>query len=134
MDNYQDKINRHRKDYADPDFWTKLQRFACKMGLQVVYAALLMYYAYRNPKTPFWAKQIILGTLGYLIAPIDGIPDLTPFLGYTDDLGVLSFGLMTIAIHIDEQVRDQAQQRLSDWFGDVEDDDLARIDDRLRSD
>jgi hypothetical protein len=42
-------------------------------------------------KRQAWAKNIILGTLGYLLAPFDAIPDLSPIIGYTDDIGVLSF-------------------------------------------
>jgi uncharacterized membrane protein YkvA (DUF1232 family) len=44
---------------------------------------------FKNPATPRSRKtMLLLLSLGYLIWPIDLIPDL-PLLGYFDDLGVL---------------------------------------------
>ncbi|RMF22634.1 MAG: DUF1232 domain-containing protein [Bacteroidetes bacterium] len=93
---------------------------ARQAGLKAVYSALLLFYAFKRKDTPGWAKNIILGTLGYLLTPFDSIPDLTPFLGFTDDLGVLSFGLVTIACYINDEVRIQARKKLREWFGDFE--------------
>jgi uncharacterized membrane protein YkvA (DUF1232 family) len=81
-------------------------------SVQMLYSVLLMLYAYQSENTPPWAKRIILGALAYLLAPIDSIPDLTPFLGLTDDLGVISFGLVTIACYINEEVRSKAKLKL----------------------
>jgi uncharacterized membrane protein YkvA (DUF1232 family) len=82
-------------------------------SVQLVYSVLLMLYAYQSENTPPWAKRIILGAFAYLLAPIDSIPDLTPFLGLTDDLGVISFGLVTIACYINDEVRAKARLKLS---------------------
>jgi len=54
-----------------------------------------------------------VGALGYLLTPIDTIPDLTPFLGYTDDLGILSYALVMIAAYINDEVRQKAQRKLN---------------------
>ena len=45
--------------------------------------------AYRNPRTPWYAKWLAAGTLAYALSPIDLIPDFIPVLGYVDDLLVL---------------------------------------------
>ena len=82
-------------------------------SVQLVYSVLLMLYAYQSENTPPWAKRIILGAFAYLLAPIDSIPDLTPLLGLTDDLGVISFGLVTIACYINDEVRSTARLKLS---------------------
>ncbi len=34
-------------------------------------------------------KALVVGALLYFINPLDVIPDITPFLGFTDDLGVI---------------------------------------------
>ena len=65
-----------------------------QLGMKTCYSALLLFYAYRRSDTPSWAKNIVIGVLGYLIAPFDMLPDLTPIIGYTDDLGILGFGLV----------------------------------------
>jgi uncharacterized membrane protein YkvA (DUF1232 family) len=41
----------------------------------------------RNPKYRWW---IILGTILYLVSPIDIAPDLFPIVGQIDDLAVLT--------------------------------------------
>jgi uncharacterized membrane protein YkvA (DUF1232 family) len=92
---------------------------------------LLLYYAYKRSETPSWAKNIIIGVIGYFIAPIDAIPDLTPFFGYTDDIGILSFGLVTIACYVNEDVKENARQKLHKWFGDYDEDELREVDAQL---
>ena len=39
-----------------------------------------------NPTTPNHMKALIIGAIGYIIFPLDLIPDITPLVGYTDDL------------------------------------------------
>lgn len=74
-----------------------------------LYIILLLFYAYKSSEVPSWAKKVIIGSLAYFLSPLDGIPDLTPVLGMTDDLGVLAFGLVTIACYITDEVRTKAQ-------------------------
>ncbi len=119
------------KQFSEAKLWTKLGKYARQIGLKSVYMILLLFYAYRRKDTPNWAKRIVLGVLGYLIMPFDAIPDLSPIIGYTDDLGVLSFGLVTIAAYINEEVREQARKRLQSWFGDYNASELQEVDEQL---
>lgn len=112
-------------------FWKKLLHLAVHAGTKAVYSALLLFYAYRRKETPAWAKSIILGALGYLLTPIDAIPDLSPIIGYTDDIGVLSFGLVTIAGYINDEVRGNARKQLSRWFKQYDEQDLLEVDKQL---
>jgi len=41
----------------------------------------------RNPKYRWW---IVLGTLAYLISPIDIAPDFLPIVGQIDDIAILT--------------------------------------------
>lgn len=123
------------KKYADffseNSLLGKIKDYFKEAGLKVVYSALLLYYAFRRKETPVWAKNIILGVLGYFIAPLDALPDLTPIIGYTDDLGVLSFGLATLAFYINKEVKNSAKAKLKDWFGEYDEDELEEIDAQL---
>lgn len=105
------------KDYSDAGFWQKLTGYAKSAGRDVVEKALLLYYAAQETDTPMWAKATIVGALGYFISFIDAIPDLTPLVGYTDDLGVLVMALATISAFINDNVRQKTQNKLNDWFG-----------------
>jgi len=109
----------------------KIGRFCYAMGQQTVYSVLLMVYAFRRKDAPGWAKRIIVGALGYVLTPIDAIPDLTPLIGYTDDLGVLSFGLVAIASYINLDVRVEARRGVKYLFGEIDFDSLQEVDNKL---
>ncbi len=113
------------------NFIKKIKTYLRSAGMPVIYAVLLLYFAYNKPGTPTWAKRIILGALAYLLAPMDAIPDLTPFLGFTDDLGVLMFGIVSVAGHIDSSVKIEARKKLHDWFGEVDQDELSKVDQKI---
>jgi uncharacterized membrane protein YkvA (DUF1232 family) len=119
------------KQFSEAKLWTKLGKYARQIGLKSVYIILLLFFAYRRKDTPGWAKRIVLGVLGYLIMPLDAIPDLSPIIGYTDDLGVLSFGLVTIAAYINDEVREKARNQLHKWFGDYNAIELEEVDEKV---
>lgn len=108
-----------------------LRRMVHHISAPLLYAALLMYYAYRRSDTPAWAKRIVMGAFVYLFSPIDAIPDLSPFIGYTDDLGVLMYGLVMIAAYIDQDVRASARRTLYTWIGHTSESSLRKMDDLL---
>ncbi len=118
----------YKKRFSENKFWKKITVQVKKIGMKTIYMALLLYYAYKRKETPLWAKNIVLGTLGYFISPIDIIPDLTPLLGYTDDAGMLALGLVIISSNIDNDVKANAREKLSSWFGNGNDDELDEID------
>ncbi|CAH0999809.1 hypothetical protein LEM8419_01108 [Neolewinella maritima] len=99
-----------------PKLLRRLAKLAKAIGSRTAYTALLLYYAYQRKDTPAWAKRTILGALGYLLMPLDALPDLTPVLGYTDDIAVLGTSLAIVAAYINGDVRQQARTRLAAWF------------------
>jgi uncharacterized membrane protein YkvA (DUF1232 family) len=46
----------------------------------------VIYYAFRDLRTPFYAKIPAIISLIYLLSPLDLIPDFIPLIGYIDDL------------------------------------------------
>ena len=106
------------KEYADTGVWDKLVKYARIAGKEVIEKALRLYYAAEDPNTPTWAKTVIYGALGYLIFPLDALPDVTPMVGYTDDFGVLAAAIATIALYITDEVKRKAAQTMRDWFSD----------------
>jgi len=124
-------FKKYIKGFSEHGMWEKISKYAKKTGQQTIYTVLLLYYAFKRNDTPQWAKNIIIGTIGYFISPIDAIPDLTPIIGYTDDIGVLSFGLVTIACYVNKEVKSQARIQLGKWFKDFQEEDLKAIDEKL---
>lgn len=125
------QLDAYRRFFSEAKLLHKFGRAAKQIGVRSVYTALLLLFAYKRKETPSWAKKVVLGALGYLIAPLDLLPDLSPFVGYTDDLGILSFGLVTIAAYVNEEVRTSARDQLQRWFGEIEEEDLEAVDKKL---
>jgi len=107
----------YSKEYSEKSFWKKVRNFAIKAGREVIEKALMMYYCLKDGDTPVWAKTVIVGALGYFIAPLDAIPDLTPMVGFTDDLGALAAAFAIVAAHIKSDHKQMAKEKLKVWFG-----------------
>ncbi|NJK68034.1 MAG: DUF1232 domain-containing protein [Microcoleus sp. CSU_2_2] len=103
--------------YSDESFWTKLKKFALTAGREVVEKALTLYYTAQNPNVPAWAKTVVVGALTYFISPVDAIPDILVGVGFTDDLGVLLAAIATVSVYINTETKEQAKQKMNDWFG-----------------
>lgn len=60
-----------------------------KMAKRLRQESYALYFAFKDPRTPWFAKVVILIVLGYLLSPVDLIPDFVPVLGYLDDLVIV---------------------------------------------
>lgn len=58
------------------------------------YEARAVYRASKDPRVPWYAKALAVCVFGYLLSPIDLIPDFIPVLGYLDDLIIVPAGLL----------------------------------------
>lgn len=109
--------NEYSKHYDDDGFWSKVKKFALRAGAELIEKALTLYYTLKDSDTPKWAKATITGALGYFIVPIDAIPDITPVVGYADDIGVLALAIAAVAAHIKKEHVEKAKDMLKTWFG-----------------
>ena len=106
--------------FSQKDFVEKISRIAKRAGSKLVYAALILYYTLQSDKVSKADKAIIIGALGYMISPIDVIPDAIPIAGLTDDLAVLLYVLKKVWTGIDPEIIEKARERLSRWFDEEE--------------
>jgi uncharacterized membrane protein YkvA (DUF1232 family) len=121
---YKDKFSR--KGFID-----KIQRIAKRAGAKLVYAALILFYTLESDKVSMKDKAIIIGALGYLISPLDVVPDAIPIAGLGDDLAVLIYVLHKVWNEVSDEVKAKAKAKLSQWF---DDDELRAADDLFRDD
>lgn len=77
---------KYATQYSPGEFFKVLPKLAKKGGLKAFVLATILYYTLRSPTTPFSDKAIIIVSLGYLIAPIDLIPDFVLVFGFSDDI------------------------------------------------
>jgi uncharacterized membrane protein YkvA (DUF1232 family) len=84
--------------------------------------ARLVWALARDPRVPMQQKLVLGAIAGYLVFPIDIIPDFIPVIGQLDDLGVLIFGL-------DFFIRNAPRDVVEEHMGRI-----ARNDDDLKHD
>lgn len=106
--------------FSANDFVEKISRIAKRAGAKLVYAAFVLYYTLQSDKVSKTDKAIIIGALGYMISPLDIIPDAIPIAGLSDDLAVLVYVLRKIWGNVDPEVQRKAKEKLSKWFDDDE--------------
>lgn len=106
--------------FSANDFVEKISRIAKRAGAKLVYAAFVLYYTLQSDKVSKTDKAIIIGALGYMISPLDIIPDAIPIAGLSDDLAVLVYVLRKVWGNVDPDVQRKAKEKLSKWFDDDE--------------
>lgn len=72
---------------------------------------LTMYYAFRQPGTPWYARLSALLSLIYLLSPADIIPDVVPFAGWVDDLLVVPFLINISTRFLPEEVKKISEEK-----------------------
>lgn len=118
MEISQAEIQRYDKNYSDDGLWSKIAGNAKKVGANLLYKVLQLFYVAKNPNVPMKIRAAMVAPLGYFISPVDLIPDLTPVVGYTDDAAVIAMALAFAHAYIDDDIRQQAKAQLCKIFGD----------------
>ncbi len=70
-----------------------------------------LYLAYRDPRTPWYARILAAAVVGYAFSPVDLIPDFVPLLGYLDDLVLVPLGVLLALKMIPPEVWAESYQR-----------------------
>ena len=113
----EESIKTYGKDYSEESFFEKILGYAQAIGANLIYKALQLYFVLQKPGVPATEKAIIIAALGYLISPLDFLPDIVPVVGYSDDAVAVGLAIVKASMYIDEEVNMQAKQKLDDIFG-----------------
>src|SRR5438270_6146201 len=92
------------------EFWAKARRVAG--SLPFAEDLLAAYYCAFDRATPMHVKAALFGALAYFVLPFDFMPDILPFLGFTDDAAVLLTAVRMVAGHLRPEHRDAARAAL----------------------
>jgi uncharacterized membrane protein YkvA (DUF1232 family) len=82
-----------------------------KRNLPLKRKMLILYFSFRDPKTPWYSKLSSLGAIFYLLSPIDIIPDFIPVAGYLDDLVIVPVLLSVASTLLPAEVKFRAEKR-----------------------
>ena len=114
----EEEIGKYESNYSEDGLFSVITKYAKKIGGEVIYKALQLFYVLQKPNIPLKAKATIIGALGYLISPIDIIPDFIPVLGFSDDAVAVAVALAVVSAYIDEEVNAKAKAKFDSIFGD----------------
>jgi len=120
-------LQRYQGNYNENAFWTKLKKVAKRLGSKTVYYALVLFYTLADEHTPAKYKAIIAGALGYLILPLDIMPDFLPFAGMADDWAALLAAVAYVTSAITPETKAKARLKLREWFPSAQDSDLGDL-------
>ena len=122
---------KYEDKYSDKGFVDKIAHIAKRSGAKLVYAALILYYTLQSDKVSVKDKAIIIGALGYLISPLDVVPDAIPIAGLGDDLAVLMYVVHKVWAEVSDEVKEKAHSKLAQWF---DEDEQKAADDLFKND
>ena len=111
------ELQKYEQHYNDSSFLDKVTKYGKLIGINALYKAVQLWFVMQKPDVPAATKAVIMGALGYLIAPLDFLPDLMPVLGYTDDLVAITFALIKVQGYIDDEVERKYKKLLAKIFG-----------------
>lgn len=84
----------------DAEFQTKLKSF----GLLAPRLGKLLYRLVRDPRVPRRSKAVFLFVSGYLISPLNFIPNFIPVVGEVEDIILAAVALDAMINHIPEEI------------------------------
>lgn len=109
-----EQLSSYSKDYDESGFWSVV----AKVSPTLARTALELYYVMKEDSTPLEIKAAIMGALGYLILPVDLIPDFIPILGFTDDAGALALVYKMVKTYVTPEIASKVNHKIGmadDW-------------------
>lgn len=107
---------KYTDKFSKTGFIDKIASIAKRAGAKLVYAALVLYYTLESDQVSVKDKAMIIGALGYLISPLDVVPDAIPIAGLSDDLAVLIYVLKRVWVDVSDDVKKKAKSKMAQWF------------------
>jgi uncharacterized membrane protein YkvA (DUF1232 family) len=100
--------------YSESELFQKMAGWGIKVGIEILYYALVLFYVLADEKVSMKNKLIIMGALGYFILPTDLVADFIPVFGFSDDAAFLSFALMSVSHAITPEIKEKAKNKLKE--------------------
>ena len=73
-----------------------------------------LYFAALHPKTPWYAKALVIAIVAYALSPIDLIPDFIPVVGLLDDILLLPIAIVLALKLVPPEVMAECRARANE--------------------
>ena len=121
---FKNNLDKYAGYYNPSSLFDKIKKYAKKAGVKTVYVILILYYASFDKSLPVKDRLMVVAALGYFILPLDLIPDTLPG-GFADDAAAALYVVNHIWNNLSEKTFAKARQKLTEWFGSVDESDLS---------
>ena len=121
---FKNNLEKYAAYYNPSSLFDKIKKYSKKAGVKTVYAILILYYATFDKSLPVKDRLMVVAALGYFILPVDLIPDALPG-GFVDDAGAALYVVRHIWNNLSNETFTKARNKLSEWFGKVNESDLS---------
>lgn len=108
--------NIYSNYFTDKKFFSKLSKLPGKILSLLLVRTFLLYELLKEQQTSVFIKTAIIATLGYLICPIDVVPDFLPG-GYVDDIALMTSLLAAVDHLISDEIKRKAEARAAHFTG-----------------
>jgi uncharacterized membrane protein YkvA (DUF1232 family) len=93
-----------------PRLFEMLRRLA--VNLPFAGDLLAAFHCATDPRTPARVKLVLFGAIAYFVTPLDGVADVLPIVGFTDDAAVIAAAVAAVAGSITPEHRAKARATL----------------------
>jgi len=109
-------LRKYVELYSETDLFAKLSKVGFKLGGELLFYVMLLYYLLLDKSVPLRNKLIITAALGYFILPTDLIADFIPVFGFSDDAAFLSYAITSVSSAITPEVKKRAKEKIDEMF------------------
>jgi len=89
----------------------RLKNWAATLKREV----MALWFACRDPRTPWYARVLTMLIVAYALSPIDLIPDFIPVLGYLDELILMPIGICLVMKLVPAEALADARAKARSW-------------------
>jgi uncharacterized membrane protein YkvA (DUF1232 family) len=104
-------VNSEAKENESTSALRRLSSRSAQTLRAVVLDIRCLYFVFRNPETPWYARALLFLPLAYLCSPIQLIPNFIPVLGQMDDLCVIWLSNKLVRRLVDARVLNECRER-----------------------
>ena len=102
---------KYSKEYDESIF----QKIVKKLPRRVSEPFMKLFYIMKHPEITAVEKAWCVAGLGYIVLPLDFIPDAIPIIGWLDDLGVVAMLLTKFNSYANTE---WVQEQIAAFYGD----------------
>ncbi len=77
---------------------------------------VMLWFACRDLRTPWWLKALAMLVVAYALSPIDLVPDFIPVLGFLDDVILLPVLIWLIVRYLPPDIARDGRLQAEAWM------------------